>query len=147
MGYAPSTVVLFCAHNRHLVGDNAPHIIARAYRQPRLGPLFTSGAVGDVFGDMAVAQMFMGIAQADPRYIMLGFGQTALTIDILLLALFGGLPRELQHFVQGKAEEDEIDIYALMREAGNLLRARGVDWEDSWFIPESAAPEDATENR
>lgn len=145
MAYAPANVILFLAENRHFVGDRAPHTVARAFKEVEnynLGFMFPGYCVVNVFeGRSNVAREFAMIVQSDIRHQLISLGQQQLGIEHLLLALFGGIPEELDHFFEGKQVGDDIDAIALFKEMGALLRSHGVDWEDRWVISDSAAEE------
>ena len=47
-----------------------------------------------------------------------------------------------------EGEQGSTDLAPLLRQMGNVLRSRGVEWEDRWFVsdptPEEPAPVETT---
>lgn len=148
MAYRPENVVLFIAEHRQLVGDSAPHMIAKAFDEAArcgMSRMFPAACTEVIFnGDINLRHAFAGAFEGDIRHMMLGLGQQPLDIVTLLVALFGDkIPEEILKELEPLMQEGEqapTDITPLLRQMGNVLRSRGVAWEDRWFIREPAAP-------
>ena len=95
MAYRPGNIVLFVAEHRQLVGNNAAHMIATAYREAaRCGmfPMFPAACTETIFGgNVNLQRAFVGAVEGDMRHIMLGLGQQPLDLITLLIALFGNV--------------------------------------------------------
>jgi len=139
--YSVPAVILFCArHHDQRIGDT-PSIIARAFRKAErcgLGLGFEGLGVYEVFPMTQLANWFAAEAVSDRQMREVGDmglnGQCDLTIDVILLALFGeDIPDEIFRAITAERPPEELGPMI-----GDNLRSKGVDWEDKWLTFKSA---------
>lgn len=114
----------FVAENQNMFGAQAPHIIARAMRHfPCL--MFEASTTHQIFGvDEDIEKIFLATITTPP-YLEL-FRQRQLDLRWLLLALFTN--EELEELRKLPIENFSQAPKAI----GDMLRAKGVDWVDTW---------------
>lgn len=139
--YSVPAVILFCArHHNQCIGDT-PSTISRAFRKAErcgIGLAFEDHGVYDVFVMTHVANWFAAEAVSDSQMLEVGMmgirGQCDLTIDVILLALFGeNIPDEIFTAITGECPPEELGPII-----ANILQSRGVDWEEKWLTFKSA---------
>ena len=138
--YAVTNVIQFVADRRLLVGDDAPHIVARAIelalRADRID-FVTEEVAALIMEDEMYARMFDSVVRTEMVHHDLRrralYGGTRVNVPLrpLFIALFGdAIPDEFAQILRTERLPETF--------GGDLcleMNSRGIRWEASWFSP------------
>lgn len=129
--YTVGSVARFIINYHHMIGGEAPQILARAFNRAQGGGAIMSGDIVEVVGGNAnTVALFQGVME-DYREMKLGLAELSgqMSLDILVvLAIFfeGNLPSTLVTIIQAEVIDSKQFNLTLRAE----LKGRGIELED-----------------